>query len=208
MYAIKEIYYTIQGEGFHSGRPAIFLRFSGCNLWSGLEKDRATAICSFCDTDFWGTDGTLGGKYEAEELAVLCRSLWPDSNEEPFIVCTGGEPLLQLDEQLINALKEKGFYIAIESNGTINVPDGIDWICISPKLDADLIVQKGSELKLVYPQREVNLHSFLELDFDHFFLQPLDDKNQDVNIINCVEICKEFPQWKLSLQTHKLINIP
>ena len=155
MYAIKEIYYTIQGEGVHSGRPAVFCRFSGCNLWSGLEKDRNSAICKFCDTDFWGTDGENGGKYTAADLVSLCLSLWPqESTAQPFIVCTGGEPLLQLDEELITEFKKSEFYIAIETNGTVEVPDGIDWICVSPKADTSLIVSAGDELKVVYPQVE------------------------------------------------------
>ncbi len=208
MYSIKEIYYTIQGEGHHTGQAAVFLRFSGCNLWSGLEKDREKAICKFCDTDFWGTDGTLGGKYEANELAEICLSLWPENRKgRPYIVCTGGEPLLQLDKQLVKAFHDKGFFIAIESNGTIEVPEGIDWICISPKLGSELTVSKGHELKLVYPQAKVDLLQYESLDFDHFSLQPLDDTNQNDHITACIEVCKQRPQWRLSLQTHKFTGI-
>jgi len=207
VYSIKEIYYTIQGEGHHTGQPAVFLRFSGCNLWSGLEKDRETAICKFCDTDFWGTDGTLGGKYAAEELARLCRSLWPGSNQRPWIVCTGGEPLLQLDTDLINALHDQDFFIAIETNGTLTIPDDIDWVCVSPKLGSELTVMEGDELKLVHPQLGSDLAYFESLSFDHFSLQPLDDLHQEANIKSCIELCKERPVWRLSLQTHKTMGI-
>ena len=208
MYAIKEIYYTIQGEGVHTGRPAVFCRFSGCNLWSGLEKDRNSAICKFCDTDFWGTDGENGGKYTAADLTSLCLSLWPqDSNSQPFIVCTGGEPLLQLDEELISEFKKSGFYIAIETNGTVKVPNGIDWICVSPKADTSLIVNAGDELKLVYPQVENTPDQYTHLQFDHFSLQPLDDANQSDHIRACIAYVKEHPKWSLSLQTHKYLGI-
>ncbi len=208
MYSIKEIYYTIQGEGVHTGRPAIFCRFSGCNLWSGLEKDRNSAICKFCDTDFWGTDGKNGGKYSASDLASLCLSLWPkDSSSQPFIVCTGGEPLLQLDEPLIQAFKGLEFFIAIETNGTIQVPLGIDWICVSPKADADLIVNSGDELKLVFPQSENTPDQFSHLQFDNFSLQPLDDINQNDHIKASIEYVKQNPKWSLSLQTHKYLGI-
>ncbi len=209
MYSIKEIYYTLQGEGFHTGRAAIFLRFSGCNLWSGLEKDRHKAICKFCDTDFWGTDGIQGGKYDAQSLAQKCKSLWPsDSSGDPMIVCTGGEPLLQLDSALIKSLHEVGFYITIESNGTIEVPKGIDWVCISPKTDAELVVQSGDELKLVYPQKGQDISSYEKLNFTYFSLQPLDDKDQDKHIQACITLCQTKPMWRLSLQTHKMIGIP
>lgn len=208
MYSIKEAYYTIQGEGYHTGRPAVFLRFSGCNLWSGLEKDRASAKCKFCDTDFWGTDGVNGGKYPAEDLAAFCKSLWPEEAEDPFIVCTGGEPLLQLDSSLIAALHNQGFYIAIETNGTLPVPDGIDWVCVSPKADQSIVVTEGQELKLVYPQVENSPEDFLDFSFDHFFLQPLDDVDQDKHIQSCIQYCHAHPKWHLSLQTHKFIGIP
>ena len=208
MYGIKEIYYTIQGEGAHTGRPAVFCRFSGCNLWSGLEKDRNTAMCKFCDTDFWGTDGTNGGKYTASDLTSLCLSLWPEeSKAQPFIVCTGGEPLLQLDEELITELKKLGFYIAIETNGTIEVPNGIDWVCVSPKADTALVVDCGDELKLVYPQVENTPDQFTDLQFGHFSLQPLDDANQSDHIKSCISYVKKHPQWSLSLQTHKYLGI-
>lgn len=209
MYSIKELYYTIQGEGHHSGKPAVFLRFSGCNLWSGLEKDRHTAICKFCDTNFWGIDGVNGGKYTAVQLVKLCQSLWPKgSSQKPFIVCTGGEPLLQLDKTLIDALHDKGFFIAIESNGTLAVPENIDWTCISPKADADLITTSGNELKVVYPQQGINLEVLSEYQFDHFFLQPMDNDHQNANTKVCIDYCLNHPQWKLSLQTHKLLGIP
>jgi len=208
MYSVKEIYYTIQGEGYHTGQPAIFCRFSGCNLWSGLEKDRSTAICQFCDTNFWGTDGENGGKYSAEELVSKCLSLWTAESGTPFIVCTGGEPLLQLNTPLIDALHEAGFYIAIETNGTKEAPPGIDWICVSPKANAEIVQTSGSELKLVYPQSNLSINDFKEMDFEHFYLQPLDDDYQMDNIRTCIELCKAYPQWKLSLQTHKLVGMP
>jgi len=200
MYSVKEIYYTIQGEGHHTGQPAIFLRFSGCNLWSGLEKDRSSAICQFCDTNFWGTDGINGGKYSVTQLADRCLSLWPkDAMQRPFIVCTGGEPLLQLDHPLIEALHAQDCYIAIESNGTIEIPAGIDWTCISPKANATLKVTSGDELKLVYPQEGIDLDFYQSLDFDHFSLQPLDNEDQATHISQCISLCKENPKWKLSL---------
>jgi Organic radical activating enzymes len=210
-YKIKEIYYTIQGEGHHSGRPALFLRFSGCNLWSGREEDREHATCSFCDTDFWGTDGINGGKYTAEQLVNLCNSLWPQQSPndlERFIVCTGGEPLLQLDQSLIAELHDHRWYIAIESNGTIAIPDGIDWTCISPKMGSNLIVTSGDELKLVYPQGDVDPAIFLDMTFAHHSLQPMDDEQHNDNIKACVAYCKAHPRWKLSLQSHKMIGIP
>ena len=209
MYGIKEIYYTIQGEGYHTGQAAVFLRFSGCNLWSGLEKDRSSAQCTFCDTDFWGTDGMNGGKYTAKDLASFCKSLWPATNNtQPYIVCTGGEPLLQLDEELINTLKEEGFFIAIESNGTISVPKGIDWICISPKLQSQLLVTSGHELKLVYPQDGIDLDVYEKMNFKFLSLQPLDDEHQTAHTKTCIDICKTRPRWRLSLQTHKYTGIP
>lgn len=208
MYSVKEIYYTIQGEGYHTGQPAVFLRFSGCNLWTGLEKDRATAQCKFCDTDFWGTDGALGGKYDATTLVDLCKSQWTDTQSQPWIVCTGGEPLLQLDKTLIDAFHDKGCFIAIETNGTIEVPEDIDWVCVSPKLGSDLIVTQGDELKLVYPQKDVALERYEEMSFDHHSLQPLDDVHQEKNIRDCIDLCKQRPKWRLSLQTHKFMGIP
>jgi len=207
MYKVKEIYYTIQGEGFHAGRPAVFCRFSGCNLWSGREVDREKAICTFCDTNFWGTDGINGGKYTASELAEKIKSLWPVDHESLFVVCTGGEPALQMDENLIHVFHDYGFEIAIETNGTVELVDGIDWICVSPKADTEIIVKTGGELKLVYPQIENQPLDFLHLDFKHFYLQPLDDKNQSENIRKTIEYCLANPQWKLSVQTHKFLGI-
>lgn len=206
-YKIKELYYTIQGEGFHSGRPAVFCRFSGCNLWSGLEKDRDTAICKFCDTDFWGTDGENGGKYSAIELAKKIRSLYPDSTKA-FVVCTGGEPALQMDQDLVDVFHDFNIEIAIESNGTLELPGGIDWICVSPKANTELTIKKGHELKLVFPQIENTPQQFERLDFEHFYLQPLDDENQMINTELCIDYCKQNPKWKLSLQTHKFLGIP
>lgn len=206
-YKVKEIYYTIQGEGYHTGRPAVFCRFSGCNLWSGREEERHKAVCKFCDTDFWGTNGVNGGKYSAQELVHKILSLLPDPSSNAFVVCTGGEPGLQLDDELIEIFHRSGLEIAIETNGTVLLADGIDWICVSPKADTEIIVTKGNELKLVYPQKENHPEGFVSLDFDHFFLQPLDDKNQRDNIKSTVEYCLQNPKWKLSLQTHKFIGI-
>lgn len=208
MYKIKEIYYTIQGEGFHTGRPAVFCRFSGCNLWSGLEKDRDKAVCRFCDTDFWGMDGKNGGKYDKNTLTDMILSLWPTSeNKNVFVVCTGGEPALQIDDELISCFHEHGIEMAIETNGTVDLPQGIDWVCVSPKADTDIIVTKGNEIKLVFPQPENTPAQYESLDFDHFYLQPLDDENQLQHIRDCVSYCLGHPKWKLSLQTHKFIGI-
>ena len=207
-YKIKETYLTIQGEGAHAGRVAIFCRFTGCNLWSGHEDDRSEATCKFCDTDFVGTDGTGGGLFENyEELSNHILSFWT-SNNEPFIVFTGGEPLLQLDKQLITYLKSKKAQIAIETNGTIIPPDGIDWIWVSPKKDAELLVKKGNELKIVYPQEDLDPRSFLDLDFDVFSLQPMDDSNYKSNLNKTLEYCTDNPIWRLSLQVHKYLQIP
>lgn len=208
MYKIKEIYYTIQGEGYYTGRPAVFCRFSGCNLWSGLEKDRDKAVCRFCDTDFWGMDGKNGGKYDKQSLTDRILSLWPTSeNKNVFVVCTGGEPALQIDDELVSCFHEHGIEIAIETNGTIPLPEAIDWVCVSPKADTEIIITKGNEIKLVYPQTENTPTQYESLDFEHFFLQPLDDINQLQNIRDCVEYCLSHPKWKLSLQTHKFIGI-
>ena len=210
-YSVKEIYYTLQGEGFYSGRPAVFCRFSGCNLWSGREQDRSEAICNFCDTDFIGTDGPGGGKFSnAKLLAQKIRALWPDdlSNPPPFVVLTGGEPALQIDEALTDALHQFGFEIAVETNGTIELCPGIDWICVSPKADTHLAVLQGHELKLVYPQVNNKPEDFSSLDFNYFFLQPLDNGHRTNNTLACIEYCKQHPLWQLSLQTHKLIGIP
>lgn len=208
-YSVKEIFYTLQGEGTHAGRPAVFCRFSGCNLWSGRESDRASAICRFCDTDFVGTDGERGGKYSAEQLAKLIDSLWPETYApSKFVVFTGGEPLLQLDHALIRQMHEHGFEIAIETNGTIPVPEGVDWICVSPKVGSELKVRKGNELKVVIPQERQSLADYEALDFEHFYVQPMDGPDQTRNTHLAIETCKRNPQWKLSLQTHKLLQIP
>lgn len=208
MYKVKEIFYTLQGEGFHTGRPAVFCRFAGCNLWSGLEKDRETAICKFCDTDFWGMDGTNGGKYTKETLTQKITSLWPESDAGPvFIVCTGGEPALQMDQELVDYFHQNRIEIAIETNGTLPLPNHIDWVCVSPKADTDIKITKGDELKLVFPQKENVPEQYKDFLFTHFYLQPLDDTDQKNHIDACVEYCKKHPQWKLSLQTHKIIGI-
>lgn len=212
-YSVKEIYYTLQGEGARTGRPAVFLRFAGCNLWSGREKDRAEAVCSFCDTEFVGTDGPGGGTFgTARALATAARDHWPAGAGQnmPYVVCTGGEPLLQLDRIAIDALHEQGFEVAIETNGTIVSPDGVDWICVSPKAAAGVVQTRGQELKLVYPQvqPEARPERFEDLQFDHFFLQPMHDEHLESNTRAAIEYCLEHPQWKLSLQTHKLIGIP
>lgn len=206
-YSIKEIYHTIQGEGFHTGRPAVFCRFSGCNLWSGREEDRHKAICQFCDTDFWGVDGLNGGKYPVDALADLIQSLWPAGQSNRFVVFTGGEPLLQLDKDLIDAMHARDFTIAIETNGTILPPDNIDWICVSPKANADLLITKGNELKLVYPQKGAEPELFENLDFDYFFLQPMDSPEVEVNTTAVINYCKSHTQWNVSLQTHKMMGI-
>lgn len=209
-YSVKEIFYTLQGEGTHAGRPAVFCRFAGCNLWTGRESDRASAICKFCDTDFVGTDGELGGKYaDSTSLAQRIDSLWPAAYAaSKFVVFTGGEPLLQLDDALIAGMHGRGFEIAIESNGTLPVPHGVDWVCISPKADAELRVCKGNELKVVIPQQNQNLADYESLDFDHFYLQPMAGPDIERNTRLAIELCKKNPKWKLSLQTHKLLHIP
>lgn len=211
-YSVKEIYYTLQGEGAQSGRPAVFLRFAGCNLWSGREKHRAEAVCRFCDTEFVGTDGRGGGKFEsASELAVAVQQAWPSDglNDSPYVVCTGGEPLLQLDEELIVALHASGFQVGVESNGTLEAPAGIDWLCISPKGAAPVVQTFGHELKLVYPQaeNEAQPERFIDFRFEHFFLQPLDDAERESNTRATVDYCLENPRWKLSMQTHKDLGI-
>ncbi len=208
VYSVKEIYYTLQGEGHHTGRPAVFCRFAGCNLWTGLEKDRSTAICQFCDTDFVGTDGTGGGKFKmAEDLAAAVAAHWPGGGT-PYVVCTGGEPLLQLDAALIDAFHAAGFEIGVESNGTIAAPKGIDWLCISPKIGADLVQTSGDEIKLVYPQAGGDPAQFADLNFAHFYLQPMDSDQQAENIQSVVDYCKAHPRWSMSLQTHKVMDIP
>ncbi|XBQ15075.1 MAG: 7-carboxy-7-deazaguanine synthase [Oceanicaulis sp.] len=207
-YSVKEMFLTVQGEGGQAGRPAVFVRFAGCNLWSGLERDRASAVCTFCDTDFVGTDGVNGGKFKtAQALAEAAYSLWPGGGE-PYLVCTGGEPLLQLDPPLIDAFHEAGFEIAVETNGTIAAPEGIDWICVSPKSTAPLVQRSGHELKLVYPQADAPPEAFEHLDFREFRLQPMDGPNQMQNARAAFEYCTKYPKWRLSLQTHKWIGAP
>lgn len=233
-YAVKECFYTLQGEGAQAGRPAVFLRFAGCNLWSGREQDRGTAVCNFCDTDFVGTDGEGGGKFATPEaLADWVASRWPGGGApdgrraapspsdplggrasaarpggRPYVVCTGGEPLLQLDEPAIDALHAKGFEVAVETNGTQPAPKGLDWICVSPKADAPVVLTKGHELKLVYPQPAALPERFAGLDFEHFFLQPMDGLLKNRNTRAAIDYCLAHPQWRLSLQTHKLLGIP
>lgn len=208
-YVVKELFYTLQGEGAQAGRAAVFCRFAGCNLWSGREEDRARAVCQFCDTDFVGTDGPGGGRFEsADSLAEAVKAAWPSAQGRPYVVCTGGEPLLQLDAALIDALHVRGFEVAVETNGTIAAPAGIDWICVSPKAGAPLVQRTGSELKLVYPQRENAPEDFAHLEFTHYFLQPRDGADGLLNQQAAVDYCLRHPQWRLSLQTHKLLGIP
>ena len=211
-YAVKEIFYTLQGEGAQAGRPAVFCRFAGCNLWSGREADRESAVCRFCDTDFVGTDGTGGGRFpDAAALAAAVAAQWPEgAGGRPYVVCTGGEPLLQLDSPLIEAFHAAGFEIAIETNGTKPVPDGIDWVCVSPKAGSQLVVERGNELKLVFPQAEPEARpeNFLSLRFDNFFLQPMDGPDRTENLQVTIAYCLANPSWRLSLQTHKIVGIP
>ena len=209
-YSVKEIYYTLQGEGAQTGRAAVFLRFAGCNLWSGREEDRAHATCKFCDTDFVGTDGPGGGKFAtADALADAVSSRWPKGEgAKCYVVCTGGEPLLQIDAPLIDALHARGFEIGIETNGTLMPPSDIDWICVSPKAGADFVLTHGDELKLVFPQEGAAPERFTGLDFRHFFLQPMDGPSRAANTQAATAYCLAHPQWRLSLQTHKLIGIP
>jgi 7-carboxy-7-deazaguanine synthase len=209
MYTLKEIFYTLQGEGYHTGRPAVFARFSGCNLWSGHEKDRADAICKFCDTQFVGV-GEDGGKFQtAAQFADAVASRWPRgvTGGKPFVVCTGGEPLLQLDAAAVDALHARGFDVAVETNGTQLAPPGIDWITVSPKAGAPLVLTRGSELKLVYPQEGAKPERFEQLDFTHFFLQPLDGPERERNTAAASLYCMSNPRWRLSIQTHKLLGI-
>jgi len=209
-YSVKEIYYTLQGEGAHTGRAAVFLRFAGCNLWSGAEKDRAQAVCRFCDTDFVGTGGPGGGKFaDAGALARAALAVWPARAQgKPYVVCTGGEPLLQLDTALVAALHGGGFEIAIETNGTLLPPPGIDWICVSPKAGAEQKLRHGDELKLVYPQPGGEPDRYAGQDFRNFFLQPMDNDARAANTEAAIAYCRANPQWRLSLQTHKLLGIP
>lgn len=232
MYSVKEIFYTLQGEGAHTGRAAVFCRFAGCNLWSGREADRGSAICQFCDTDFADTNGPGGGKFaSAEELALAIAAKWPgnrqgktaagpstdpsegglaqdDTSSRRFVVCTGGEPLLQLDVRLIDALHARGFEIAIETNGTIAAPAGIDWVCVSPKAGSELKQRSGDELKLVFPQSGADPAQFESLTFRHFFLQPMDGPSREANTQAALRYCLDHPRWRLSLQTHKILQIP
>jgi len=210
-YAVKEVFYTLQGEGAQVGRPAVFCRFSGCNLWSGRETDRLAAKCRFCDTDVVGVDGPGGGKFEsAQALAAAIEAKWPvnAASGKRFVVCTGGEPLLQLDLSLIDALHARDFEIAVETNGTVAAPAGVDWLCVSPKAGTELIQRSGSELKLVYPQEGNDPADFTALSFRHFFLQPMDGPRRTAHTELAVRYCLDHPQWRLSLQTHKFLGIP
>ena len=213
-YSVKEIFYTLQGEGAQAGRAAVFCRFAGCNLWSGREQDRAGAVCNFCDTDFVGTEGQNGGKFQtAEQLAAAIASHWPKNfpmgaaSGKPYVVCTGGEPLLQVDSALIAALHAQGFEIAVETNGTQPAPEGLDWICVSPKADAHVVLTTGDELKLVFPQVLARPERFAALNFKHFFLQPMDSILQKQNTREAVAYCMAHPQWRLSVQMHKVVGI-
>jgi 7-carboxy-7-deazaguanine synthase (Cx14CxxC type) len=211
-YAVKEIFYTLQGEGMNAGRPAVFCRFAGCNLWTGREQDRARATCTFCDTDFIGTNGPGGGKFaSATDLARAVAAQWPvgaGTRARPLVVCTGGEPLLQLDAAAVDALHAAGFEVAVETNGTQPAPPGLDWICVSPKANAALVLTRGHELKLVYPQETAPPERFTDLAFDHFFLQPMDGSARAANTRRAVQYCLDHPQWRLSVQTHKDLGIP
>ena len=210
-YAVKEIFYSLQGEGAHAGRPAIFCRFTGCNLWSGQEKHRADAVCQFCDTDFVGTDGDGGGSFtNAVALAKAVVSYWPESITDvihPYVICTGGEPLLQLDKDLIEAFHNEGVELAIETNGTLPVPEGVDWVCVSPKSGSTVVVEKGDEIKLVYPQEGHQPSDFVHLNFEHFFLQPMFDEDENEHVKATIEYCLTHPRWSLSLQSHKLLGL-
>ena len=207
-YSVKEIFYTLQGEGANAGRPAVFCRFAGCNLWTGREEDRADAVCKFCDTEFVGTDGDGGGKFKtAELLADEIATHWGDTPSHRFVVLTGGEPLLQVDKALTDALHARGFTIAVETNGTVAPPPGLDWICVSPKADSKIVIQSGDELKLVFPQDGVDPQRFTNLEFTHFFLQPMDNVLQQTNQRLAMQYCLAHPQWKLGLQTHKMLGI-
>lgn len=209
-YLVKEIFYTLQGEGTHAGRAAVFCRFSRCNLWTGREKDRTRAVCRFCDTDFIGTSGPGGGRFAAAaELAAAVAKAWPhESTDHRMVVCTGGEPLLQLDEPAVAALKAEGFYVAVETNGTRPAPAGLDWICVSPKIGSELVLTSGHELKFVYPQEGGDPSAFEKMDFQSFRLQPLDDENQRANAEKALAYCLAHPKWSFSLQTHKILGIP
>ena len=207
-YAVKEIFLTLQGEGGQAGRPAVFCRFAGCNLWSGLERDRAKAVCTFCDTDFVGMDGPGGGRFaDADALAAAVEAAWKGGADDRLTVLTGGEPLLQVDPALIEALHARGFAIALETNGTLPVPAGVDWICVSPKADAEVVQTHGQELKLVFPQAKARPERFEHLDFERFLLQPMDGPDRDANTRAAIAYCLEHPRWRLSVQTHKYLGI-
>ncbi len=207
VYNVKEIFLTIQGEGYNTGKTAIFCRFSGCNLWNGKEKNKKESKCNFCDTDFVGTNGQNGGKYVLKELVAIISSLWPKKNKNKFLVLTGGEPLLQIDTLLIKELKKNDFYIAIETNGTILPPVGIDWICVSPKTNSKMILKKGNEIKIVYPQKNLNFKHYEKLEFEHFFIQPLDNAKIKKNTKDAINFVINNPRWKLSIQSHKYLGI-
>ncbi|HMJ34113.1 MAG TPA: 7-carboxy-7-deazaguanine synthase [Baekduia sp.] len=211
-YTVKELYYTLQGEGVHAGRAAVFCRFAGCNLWNGREADRQRAVCSFCDTDFVGVDGPGGGRYETPEaLADAAAALWPGSlparERGAWLVCTGGEPTLQLDGELVDAFLSRGFKLAVETNGTRPLPDGLDWVCVSPKAAAELAVRVGDELKVVFPQANLDLDALGEMDFTYHSIQPMDGAERDANTMAAVRYCLEHPPWRLTLQTHKLVGL-
>ena len=204
-YRIKEIYFTQQGEGKNTGKDFVFVRFTGCNLWSGKEKHRASAICKFCDTDFYGTDGVNGGIYKTKDLVTKIKSLWISKDSEIRVVLTGGEPLLQVDDSLITALKKANIYIAIETNGTLKAPKGIDWICMSPKANTDIQLTEGSEIKVIYPQENLDPADFINMNFSNYYIQPMDSKDYEANVSKSVEFCMQNSNWRLSLQTHKIL---
>ena len=206
-YRIKEIYFTQQGEGSNTGRDFVFVRFSGCNLWSGKEKNRKSAICQFCDTDFYGTDGINGGIYSATQLIEKIKSLWVSRDDNIAVVLTGGEPLLQLNDELVAALKQEQIYIAVETNGTLDAPDHIDWICMSPKANTEIKLKKGNEIKVIFPQESLDLEKFSLFDFSEFYLQPMDSNEYQENLNATITYCQKNPKWKLSLQTHKILGI-
>jgi len=208
-YSVKEIFLTLQGEGGQAGKAAVFCRFAGCNLWTGREQDRAKAVCTFCDTDFVGTDGENGGKFATPDALVdVIEAQWTGGPGDRLVVCTGGEPLLQLDEALIAALHARGFMIAVETNGTVEAPEGIDWVCVSPKADAPVVQTRGQEIKLVFPQEKALPERFEGLDFERFYLQPMDGPDRDRNTQLAVAYCLSHPQWRLSVQTHKYLGLP
>ena len=206
-YRIKEIYFTQQGEGSNTGRDFVFVRFSGCNLWSGKEKNRKSAICQFCDTDFYGTDGINGGVYSAKQLIEKIKSLWVSRDDNIAVVLTGGEPLLQVDDELVAALKQEQIYIAVETNGTLDAPDHIDWICMSPKANTEIKLKKGNEIKVIFPQESLDPEKFSLFDFSEFYLQPMDSNKYQENLNATITYCQKNPKWKLSLQTHKILGI-